>query len=82
MADIIPFRERRGIDRPVLADYLGQNKRSSTAATKRAIHPALAEFDRLRHDLEDERRRLRELIDAAWIKLTEVSRQPDANPQT
>src|SRR4051794_3550460 len=77
MANIIPFRERRAVGRLAHADYLGQNERRSTAAIARAIHPALAEFDRLRRDLEDERRRLLELIDAAWIKLIEVSRQPD-----
>jgi hypothetical protein len=79
MANIIPFRAHRVTDR--LVHYLGQNKRRSSAVAERAVHPALAEFDSLRRDLEDERRRLRELIDAAWIKLIEVSGQPDANPQ-
>jgi hypothetical protein len=80
MADIIPFRERSVTNRLVRDDYPGQHKRRARAAEP-AIHPALAEFDRVRRDLEDERRRLRELIDAAWIKLSGVSGQTDANIQ-
>jgi hypothetical protein len=81
MANIIPFRNRQAVDRLGHAAYFGQNRRRAPAARERPIHPALAEFDSLRRELEDERRRLRELIDAAWIKLIEVSGQPDANPQ-